>query len=165
MNNQYNKIKTYAILRASEKLQVYLRSGNFVWFPMEGKGGMDGKSLIIYNITLNDALDISRRFDQGSVIWCNNDTLIKENRMPQNPFPEGDGEAFHDMLSRHNSILAETIMHNLQRHGLDESYEDRKTRQMLSNSTSGRGKWEARGCLYCGYQNSFDKYQYTVKKI
>lgn len=152
MNNQYNKIKTYAILAASEKLKVYLRNGNFVWFPMEGKSGMSEESLIVYNITFNDASHIGESFEQGSVIWCNNETLIKENKLPQNPFADGDDEVFNDMLARHNYILAETIKRNLKKYGFDESYEDRKTRQMLSDSTSGRGKWEARGSLYCGYQ-------------
>lgn len=151
MNNQYNKIKTYAILAASEKLKVKLRNGNFVWFPMEGKSGTGEESFIVYNITLNDALHIGERFEQGCVIWYNNETLVKENKLPQNPFADGD-EVFHDMLARHNNILAETIKRNLQRHGFDESYENRKTSQMLSDGTSGRGKWEARGSLYCGYQ-------------
>ena len=155
MNNQYNKIKTYAILAASEELKVELRNGYFVWFPMEGKSGTSEESLIVYNITLNDASLIGERFEQGSVIWCNNEAQTKDSKLPQNPFLDGDDEVFNDMLAHHNNILAETIKRNLQKYGFDESYEDRKTRQMLSDSTSGRGKWEVRGSLYCGYQKCF----------
>jgi len=58
--------------RLNEKLKAYLKTGNFVWFPV--KGEYDGKenSFIIYNISLEDTLHIGEKFEQESVIWIDN---------------------------------------------------------------------------------------------
>lgn len=159
--NEYWKIKTYAILTNGrthesgnkalrDKLLAHLKAGNFVWFPLAG-----GDSLIVYNITWKDALHLGELFEQRCVVHCNTarGEMQHWNRdgSDTSHSPIGDEEGFHEMLERHNSILSETIRHNLGRAKHDAFYEERKTHHMLSDATSGRGKWEARGSLYGGF--------------
>lgn len=82
-----NRIKTCAILtsenpmvalpkkyndRLRQKLEVYLKTGNFAWFPVKGKYGSKENSYIIYNISLDDALHVGEKFEQESIIWVDN---------------------------------------------------------------------------------------------
>lgn len=82
-----NRIKTCAILtsenpmttlpkdyndRLRQKLEVYLKTGNFAWFPVKGKYGDKENSYIIYNISLDDALHVGEKFEQESIIWVDN---------------------------------------------------------------------------------------------
>lgn len=172
------KIRTYAILSASnamndglqkssddcinEKLMKYLKYGYFVWFPIMRKNDAKGDSLIIYNITLNDTLHIGEKYEQ-SILWCDNVSGEKQywEKNDKGDFTDTHShddvagmneEELNEMLALHNDILARTISHNLTRYGFDESYETRKVSIMLSDKSSGRGKYEARGSLYCGYR-------------
>lgn len=94
VNNTNKHVRTYAILtannpmteplpkayndRLNEKLKAYLKTGNFVWFPVKGHYGTQEDSFIVYNISLSDALHLGEKFEQESIIWCDNETGEKQ---------------------------------------------------------------------------------------
>lgn len=195
-------VKTYAILtaynpmtrelpkeyneRLNEKLKAYLKTGNFVWFPVKGKYGAIERSFIIYDISLSDALHIGEKYEQESIIWCNNETgekqyweqngngefrcTHKRNELTdmadnddfytqvsrktkfQIPFFDGNDEELNEMIKEHSAILKATIDKNVKRINEGEDYVKRNLKRMLSEETSGKGKWEARGSLFGGYR-------------
>ena len=58
--------------RLCERLKVYLRTGNFAWFPVKGCYGESEPSFVVYNISLDDALHVGEKFEQEGVIWIDN---------------------------------------------------------------------------------------------
>jgi len=94
INNIGSRVKTYAILTSenpmgnrlsksdntqlTDKLKSHLKAGNFVWFPVKGMYGEKENPFIVYNISLTDALDIDKKFNQESIIWCDNESGDKQ---------------------------------------------------------------------------------------
>lgn len=94
INNIGSRVKTYAILTSENpmgnrfsksdnaqlinRLKSYLKNGNFVWFPIKGMCGEKENSFIVYNISLTDTLDIANKFNQESIIWCDNESGEKQ---------------------------------------------------------------------------------------
>ena len=94
INNIGSRVKTYAILTSEnpmgnrfsksdnsqliDRLKSYLKDGNFVWFPVKGMYGEKENPFIVYNISLTDALDIDKKFNQESIIWCDNESGEKQ---------------------------------------------------------------------------------------
>lgn len=136
------------------KMKANLKAGNFVWFPLK-----DGKSLIVYNINLTDTLNIGKQYKRAHVLWCNNETsertFLKLNDKDQYQAcveqPSMEDDEISELLTRHDTIIGQVVAHNLRKYNEGESFEKREISIMLSERTSGRGKWEARGTLYCGY--------------
>lgn len=52
-----------------ENLEKDLKLGNYAWFPVKGQYGGKEKSYIVYNISLDDALYLGRKFGQESIIF------------------------------------------------------------------------------------------------
>lgn len=202
VKNTNRHVRTYAILtannpmteplpkqyndRLNEKLKAYLKTGNFVWFPVKGKYGSEEDSFIIYNINLQDALHIGEKFEQEAIVWCDNETNEKQywkqngngefkkqyvrneisdmsdaddyytkvsRKMKfQIPFFDGNDEELNEILSKHGEIIEKVVQHKLERIGEGKRYEDYELGKILSENVTQKAKWEARGCLYSGYQ-------------
>lgn len=56
-----------------ENLEKDLKLGHYAWFPVKGQYGGKEKSYIIYNISLEDALHLGRKFGQESIIFNEGD--------------------------------------------------------------------------------------------
>ena len=85
LQNKNRDIKTMCILSAENPmskqlssaenkarrvaLEIYLKNANYAWFRIKGKYGNDEKSHIIYNISLNDACQLGKKFQQESIIF------------------------------------------------------------------------------------------------
>ena len=82
-----NRIKTCAILtsenplmflpqkyndRLRTKLEMYLKIGNYVWFPVKGEYKGKEKSYIVYNISFDDTMYLATKFEQESFIFIDN---------------------------------------------------------------------------------------------
>lgn len=94
INNIGSRVKTYAILTSenpmenrlsksdntqlTDKLKSHLKAGNFVWFSVKGMHGEKENPFIVYNISLTDTLDIAKKFNQESIIWCDNESGEKQ---------------------------------------------------------------------------------------
>lgn len=193
-----NIIKTYAILNygfdkkehrqkffdeKSEKLKKYLKDGNFPWFPIRQNHDNTRCSIIIYNISRDQAVCLALSYVQRSLIWCNVETGEKdyfENaycmdcmfttykiRPNENYERQAEERAIYyvntkldeldAILKTHKEILEKAVARNLERYNEDYSYAERKLHQMLSDGTSGRAQWEARGSLFCGYKRFIQK--------
>ncbi|MDY4512087.1 MAG: hypothetical protein SPE10_01345 [Paludibacteraceae bacterium] len=74
-----NRIKTCAILtsenplmqlpskyndRLRTKLEMYLKMGNYVWFPVKGEYNGKEKSYIVYNMSFDDTMYLASKFEQ-----------------------------------------------------------------------------------------------------
>lgn len=51
------------------ELETYLTNAHFPWFRIKGKYGNVEKSHMIYNITLSDALELGKKYNQESIIF------------------------------------------------------------------------------------------------
>lgn len=60
-------------LKLRQELEEYLADRFYAWFPVKGKYGVDEKSYIIYNISLEDVLEIGKMFNQESIIFVEKD--------------------------------------------------------------------------------------------
>lgn len=60
-------------LELRNRLERYLRDGYYAWFPVRGQYGNRENSYMIYNISLEDALNIGYRYNQESVIFIEKD--------------------------------------------------------------------------------------------
>jgi len=89
LNGTNNKVQTMAILTSEnprysgeddennltnairrKNLEKDLKIGHYAWFPVKGQYGGKENSYIIYNISLDDALHLGRKFGQEAVIFC-----------------------------------------------------------------------------------------------
>ena len=53
------------------EMETYLTNAHYAWFRVKGKYGNVEKSHIIYNISLNDALTLGKKYNQESLIFIN----------------------------------------------------------------------------------------------
>jgi len=146
----YTSIKTCMVIttKANESIRAFLNAGNYVWFSMDDTIGNREGALVIYNICRSDAANIGKSLGLDSVSWINLEIGEKCRS-------EGFGDALNDLLCQHDAILSKAVECNLRRINEDKSYKERKLRQILSDSTSPRGRWEARGSLYSGYKRHY----------
>ena len=54
----------------NNRLEYYLKLGNYKWFPIKGNYEVKEKSYIIYNISKKDAEKLGNMFNQDSIIFA-----------------------------------------------------------------------------------------------
>lgn len=86
MNGKLANLKSFAILTSDnpmgkklspsenaanyESLMKDLKLGSFIYFPVKGKYNDIEHSVIIYNISLDDAVYLGDTYNQESIIYC-----------------------------------------------------------------------------------------------
>lgn len=92
MNGTNSNVKTMAILTSEnprydvssdgendnnsnrrDNLEKDLKLGHYAWFPIKGQYEGKENSYIVYNISLDNAIYLARRFGQESIIFIDND--------------------------------------------------------------------------------------------
>ena len=89
LNMKNKRVKSFALLTSEnpmgrelskrdnkelrDRLENYLSDGNYAWFPVRGQYGSRENSYMIYNISLDDTLEIGYKFNQESVIFVERD--------------------------------------------------------------------------------------------
>ena len=167
----------------NKELIDYLKLANYVYFPIKGSYGNKEHSFIIYNISLKDTIALAKRFNQQSCIWADNDTGMKEfwQQNDNGDFEKAverdhivdvpDADDFFSQISKnkkiqiqffddnppflteHSRIIGQLTETNLKAMNKGENYKNYQLNTMLSENTTSRGKYEARGILYRGFQN------------